>query len=319
MASQLWGTNSIGGFMYSDNLSEELRTVVQPSVKFRQFADVKDAAHQGLGKGATFHWDVYGDVSTQGTTLVETTTMPETQFTITQGTMTIAEMGNSVPYTGLLDDLSEHPVKEIIHKALKRDAVKALDSEAQAQFAATPLRVSATAGTHTASITLLTTGTATDTLTVELNNTHVKAIIDQLKERNIPPYVNDDYYALGRPATFRTFKNSLESIHQYIETGFAMIKNGEIGRYEGCRFTEQTNIAKGTGTTKGSAWGTSDAVYFFGEDTVAEAMAIPEEVRGKIPTDYGRSRGVAWYYLGGFGLVHTVAAQARIIMWDSAA
>ena len=50
-----------------------------------------------------------------------------------------------------------------------------------------------------------------------------------------------------------------------------------------------------------------------------EAIAIPEEIRGKIPSDYGRSKGVAWYYLGGFGLVHTVAAQARIMEWASAA
>jgi thiamine-phosphate pyrophosphorylase len=55
----------------------------------------------------------------------------------------------------------------------------------------------------------------------------------------------------------------------------------------------------------------------FGGDTVAEGIVIPEEMRGKIPTDYGRSRGVAWYYLGGFGLVHTAFAQARIVKWDS--
>jgi hypothetical protein len=42
-------------------------------------------------------------------------------------------------------------------------------------------------------------------------------------------------------------------------------------------------------------------------------------MRGKIPGDYGRSRGIAWYYLGGFGIVHTSAAQAKIVKWDSAA
>ena len=66
-----------------------LRVVVEPLVKFRQFADVKDAAVQG--KGQDFHWNVYSDVATQGTTLTETTTMPETNYTITQGTMTITE------------------------------------------------------------------------------------------------------------------------------------------------------------------------------------------------------------------------------------
>jgi hypothetical protein len=56
--------------------------------------------------------------------------MPETNFTIMQGTMTITEYGNSVPYTGKLDDLSEQPVKEIINKVLKNDAKKALDQQA---------------------------------------------------------------------------------------------------------------------------------------------------------------------------------------------
>jgi hypothetical protein len=82
--------------MYSKNLSKKLRMAVQPLIKFRQFADVKDASQQGPSKGDTYHWNVYSNVATQGTTLTETNTMPETQFTITQGTLTITEFGNSV-------------------------------------------------------------------------------------------------------------------------------------------------------------------------------------------------------------------------------
>jgi len=104
-----------------------------------------------------------------------------------------------------------------------------------------------------------------------------------------------------------------------------MIRNGETGRYEGVRFVEQTYRAKGGAAaglgTAAAAWGNSlsDWAVFMGADTVAEAVAIPEEVRGKIPTDYGRSRGIAWYYLGGAGLVHSTAAESRVVMWDSAA
>lgn len=101
-SGQLWVTDSLGGFMYADKLSRELRMAVQPMVKFRQFCDAKDATKarnpEGnmLGKGDLFHWNVYSDVSDQGGTLVETTTMPETGFTITQGTLTVTEYGNSV-------------------------------------------------------------------------------------------------------------------------------------------------------------------------------------------------------------------------------
>jgi N4-gp56 family major capsid protein len=311
--------------MYSDNLSRELRTALQPGVMFRQLCDAKDAAHQGLGKGDTFHWNVYSDVTDDGTIgstgISETEQMPEDNFTITQGTLTIGEFGRAVPYTGKLDDLSEQPVKEIIRKVLKNHAVKSIDYAAKAQFDTTPLRVVASSGTDTAAVTLTTNGTATATNNIALGKEHVKSIVDVMKERNIPAFGSGDYYAVGWPTTFRTLKNNLESIKQYVETGFAKIMNGEVGRYEGTRFIEQTNAAKGTGSTADAAWtnSKSDWAFFLGEDTVAEAIAVPEEIRGKIPTDFGRSRGVAWYALLGYGLVHTQAAQARILMWDSAA
>lgn len=83
--SQLWHTDSLGGFMYSDELSDVLRCAVQPLIKFRQFCDVQDASGKDVNSGDKWHWDVYQDVATQGGTLVETSTMPETNFTITPG------------------------------------------------------------------------------------------------------------------------------------------------------------------------------------------------------------------------------------------
>jgi len=270
-----------------------------------------------------FTWDVFSDVATNGGALVETNTMPETNFTIVQGTLTITEAGNSVPYSGKLDNLSKFPVMELIQKVLKNDAVKTFDRFAWNQFNQTLLRAIPTGGTDTAAITLYTNGTVTGTNSVAFNNAHAKSIVDTMKERNIPAYLGDDYYALAWPTTLRSFKNNLETIHQYSDTGFKLIMNGEIGRYENVRFVEQTNIAKGTGTdgVTSTPWtrGVSDWIFFFGNDTVAEAIAVPEEMRGKIPSDYGRSKGVAWYYLGGFGIVHTLAANARIVKWDSQA
>ena len=326
MAGQLWAVNSLGGYFYSQNLSKELRKALQPTTKFRQFADVKDASQQGKGKGATFTWDVVSNVATQGNVIVETNTMPETQFTITQGTLTITEAGNSVPYSGKLEDLSQFSVKQAVMKALKNDATKVQDALAHQQFNLTPLRV---AGTSSTTITLSTGGTCTATNSQAFNTNHAKLIVDLMKERNIPAYSGDDYYALAWPSTYRTLKNSLETLHQYTPEGLQMIMNGEIGRYENVRYVEQTNIPKGGAadsttfnafTNTADPWngGFSDWIFFCGEDTVAEAVAVPEEIRAKIPTDYGRSKGVAWYYLGGYGLVHTSVSEARVIKWDSA-
>ena len=320
MAGQVWSVSTSGGYMYALNLSRLLRMSVQPLVKFRQFCDIKDAAHQGLHRGDTFHWNVYSDVATQGSTLTETSTLPETAFTISQGTMTITEAGNSVPWTGKLDDLAEQPVAEVVRKVLKNDAKKAFDNLAAAQFDLCKIRVAS--ATATDAVVTTTNGATVTTNDVALGKGHIKAIVDVMKERNIPAYADDDYYSIAWPTTYRTLKDDLETLKSYVDQGFQMIMNGEIGRYDGVRFVEQTHIAKGTGMgTAGVAWtnSKSDWALFFGEDTVAEAVAVPEEIRGKIPGDYGRDRGVAWYYLGGFGITHTQQAQTRIVMWDSAA
>lgn len=326
MASQLWAVNTLGGYFYSLNLSDQLRQALQPMVKFRQFADVKDASQQGKKKGDTFTWDVVSNVVTQGGSILETNTMPETNFTITQGTLTITEYGNSVPYSGKLEDLGKFSVRDTVMKVLKNDAAKVMDCAAHQQFNRALLRV---VGTSSTAINLSTNGTATGTNSQAFNTGHAKLITDTMKERNIPAYVGDDYYALGWPTTFRTIKNQLETLHQYTESGLTMIMNGEIGRYENQRYVEQTNIPKGGAadsttynpfTNTADPWngGFSDWIFFFGEDTVAEGIAVPEEVRAKIPTDYGRSKGVAWYSLNGFGLVHNTAQESRIVKWDSA-
>jgi N4-gp56 family major capsid protein len=302
---QVWQTNSLGGYMWSPNLSRKLRTALQPMIRFRQFADAKEAF--GLGVGETFNWNRYSDVVDEGGELDETEEMPETGFTIGQVALTITEYGNSVPFTKKLDDLSEHPVTEIIHKVLKNDARKALDRAAYAQFNLALLRATSTSASAFA---LETDGTPTGNHTNALTHDHVKLIADELEERNIPTFDGTDYMALFRPRAIRTLKDDLEAVHQYTSEGWHVIMNGEKGRAEGIRFVTQTNIAAAGFTN-------SDRGFFFGSDTVTEAFAIPEEVRGKIPTDFGRSRGIAWYAELGYGLTHTDLANQRIIVWDS--
>lgn len=330
MAGQLWQVDVIGGFMYSDELSDKLRVDVLPSVKFRQLCDARDAMDKGLNKGEFYNWNVYSRVATGGGQLEENQEMPQTNFTIVQNSLTVTEYGNSVPYTGKLNNLSRHPVEEIIKKVLKIDTKETLDGAAWAQFNATGLTVTAEAS---ATVATVEEGGCTLTNNIAMGKEHVKIIVDEMKERNIPPYMDDDYYSIGWPTTFRNFKNELEAISYYVETGFGHIMNGEIGRYEGCRFIEQTHVAKGGAVDSTShtfrvadAWnnGLSDWAFFLGEDTVAEAIVIPEEIRGRIPTDFGRSRGIAWYALLGYGIVHPGSAtdsyiNNRIMKWESAA
>lgn len=332
MAGQIWSVAAEGGFLYSDELSDYLRMQVQPLTKFRQFCDAEDGTQKGLGRGEIFNWDIISNPARQGRRLAEDQSMPETNVTISQGSLVVTEWGNSIPFTGKLEALAKHKITNLIDKAMKHDARKAFDIEAFLQFNQTPLRAAPTGGNSATAITLTTNGSTATTNNVALGTGHIKALSDTAKERNIPPYEGDAYFAISHPTTYRPMKNALESIHQYTQDGLNMIRFGEIGRYEDTRFIEQNNIPKGGAidSTTFDAWdsvadpwnnGLSSWMFYFGADTVTEAIVIPEEIRAKLPGDYGRSKGIAWYALGGFGLIHgsTSVNNARIIKWDSAA
>ena len=184
--------------MYSLNLSDELREALQPMSRFRQFCDVEGAV--GKSKGQTWTWDVVQDIATAGGTLVETATMPESNFTIIQGTLTVTEYGNSIPYSGKLEDLAKFSVRKPVMQALRNDAKKTFDRAAYAQFYLTPLRVGPTGGTASNSVYTTTNGTATGTTSIAYSNLHAKAIVDVMKERNIPWAANDCRYSRGLAA-----------------------------------------------------------------------------------------------------------------------
>ena len=330
MSGQLWSVAAEGGYMYSDELSDYLRIKAQPLTKMRQLCDAKDGAEKGLNRGDKFYWDVYTDIGSQGRALDESQPMPESNYQVIQHSMTITEAGNSVPYTGKLADMAKHDVTAVIDKTLKNDARKYFDIQAFLQFKSTPLRAAPTGGNSTTSVTISSNGATAITNNVALGTGHIKALVDQAKESNIPGFDGDDYIFVSHPTTYRNFKNQLEGVKQYTAMGITEIFAGEIGRYENTRFVEQSFVAKGganDSTTYDPYSGTADAWnnglsswgFLLGGDTVTEAIALPEEVRAKIPGDYGRSRGVAWYYLGGFAIVHPDSVNARIIMWDSAA
>lgn len=324
---QLWQTPDEGGYLWSPNLSKTLRMQQRALAKFRQLADAQDAVDSGLGRGDTFFWNAFTPVAQGGRKLSETENMPETSFKVKQRSLKIDEWGNSVPYTFKLDALAAQNVKSIIDKVLKFDARDTFDVEVFNKLRSTPLVASPTGGTATNSVVVSQTGIPATTNNVELGIGHVKAISDWMKEWNIPPYIADDYVAVSHVTTLRPFKDELEGVFKYTEAGIGRIFNGEIGRYESCRFIEQNLIKKGGAynsatydpRSTAAPWqnGKSSWAFFMGGDTVTEAVVIPEEIRAKLPGDYGRSRGIAWYGLCGFGLVHPEAEFARVVQWGS--
>ena len=312
----MW-TDTGSNYLANPTLSEEFRTALQPSARFRQFCDIEVAI--GKHRGQTFQWNVYGDTLVEGGVLQEHLPMPTTKFAIGQGSVTIQEWGIGIEISSKVQALSEHDIRKIVFQTLRNNASRALDRGAHEQFDNTLLRYVATSGT---AYNLDDDGTPTGNNNSELTPTHVKKITDLMQERNIPVYDGENYVCVLRPSTMAAVRDGIESLNSYTSEGWMRIMAGEVGKYSGVRFLTQTNVAAETNWTTNAK---SNAAYFFGADTVTEAVACPEELRADIGSGYGREQGIAWFALLAFGITHADATsaetkkQARIIKWDTVA
>lgn len=304
MAGQLWSVSADGGYFSNAKLSKSLRHAAQPMMKFRQFTRKESGI--GKGKGDTLDFNKISNIQNQGGTISETQRVPESKFLIRRGQLTMAEYANSIPYTGKVDMLSDFNVNDPITVALRNDMAKVMDiavADVMTGGKICYIPSSLTAGTWDVD------GTPSTTASVNFNLAHVREIVDALKTGDfggnagnpVPPYDGENYVCIASVKALRGIKNDpdFEEIKKYADPEALLA--GEVGRIEGVRFVESNHtsaLSNGVGT--GSVLG--EAVIF-GAEPVIEGVAIPEEIRRKVSTDYGRDLGIAWYALLGFARV----------------
>lgn len=307
MPGQVYSVSTLGGNWSQPYLSERLRHVAQPMFRFRQFVDVKEAI--GKQRGDTWLFDKAGNVATQGGTLVETNTIPETNFVTNQGTGQIFEFGNSIPFTQKLMNLAQFQLEPVTEQKLRDDMVKVLESNCGTQYIATDFIAVQSAASN---VVFTTNGTATATASSNLTAANTRAIVDFMKKKLIPKYDGRNYVCIASVAALSgmhsdTGTGGWVDVSKYTAQFSTNIFNGEVGNYYMTRFVEETGFLSntvGSSSTQGQA-------LFFGSDIIYEAVAVPEEIRVKIPTDFGRDQGLAWYALLGFKLVWNFAADAE--------
>ena len=308
MGQQIFATNSLGGFFTNNQLSSQVRYKAQTMQKFRQFCDIEGAA--GTNRGNKVFFDKISNISTAGGTLVETDTIPKRNYTITQGTLTMTEYGNSIPYTQKVKTLSDIAVPETVKTVLQNDMRVVLDSAAATQFMTNDYIATIV---NTATTTFGSAGVAGATAGANMSDKNVRDIVDRLKTLLVPKREDDNYVCVASTGSIRGLYDFFEAKAQL--TTLDPLYRGEVGRYYGTRFIEETNFLS---NTDGSS-GLYGEACFFGADAVREGIAIPEEIRIGIPTDFGRDQGIAWYALLGFQQVWDFSSdgQTRIITVNS--
>ena len=311
-----WTYDSPSGVYKSHSMSEQLRFSAIAETKFMQFVTAEPGYGKKRGEAVTITRISRLTVPTSGV-LQENVQIPEDVLTLTTVTITVVEWGRSVPYTSLSTDLSEYNIENIVQRALKDQMKVVLDNAAAASFKTGQIKMEMTG---TTSVNFDTNGTPSQTALANLNLYGIEQARDYLYSTlNTPPFEGDDYIGLVSTKAKRGVMSdpAFETWHKYTDPDAKY--NSEIGRMENVRFIEINNTGALSASPGASQTVCGEAVIF-GADAVAIAVAEDPELRARIPTDYGRSRGVAWYGILQFGLVWTTSnsGEARVIHVTSA-
>ena len=309
-----WTYDAPTGVYKNHDMSMQLREAAIAETKFMQFVTPEPGYGKKKGESVTITRVSNMDVPANGR-ISETERIPEDNITLSTVAITVSEWGRSVPYTSLAEDLSSFNIQNIIQRKLKDQMRLTLDAAAATAFKTGLIKAVATG---VGSIAFSTNGVPAGVAAANLSVSHVEAIRDYMHSNlTVPAYSGDDYIALCSTKAKRGIMNdpAFEVWNKYTDPQKKY--NSEIGKIENCRFIEDNNLNSLSGSI--GAGGVAGECLFFGSDAVAMALVQDPELRAKVPEDYGRSNGVAWYGILDFGIVWDTANQgeARIVHFTS--
>lgn len=303
MATFTWSLDSPSGVYKNHKLSAQIREASVVQSLFHQFVD----AEPGYGRqsGDTLNVTRISNITVPSdSTLAEGQPMSEDSFSLSTQAIVVAENGRAVPYTSLSEDLAYFDINSKIQKMLMRQMRISFDRAVAAAFKTGQIRA---ACTGVSSISITTNATA-GVATVNPNLYHIEQIRDAMFTTYfMEPFDGEDYVCMISTKAKRTILQDPAWVDWKKYTDPESKYNSEIGRMENIRFIEVNDTSSLSGAKGSNNVGEG---VFFGADAATMAVALEPELRAKIPTDYGRSKGVAWYGIYGFGQIWYDSANA---------
>lgn len=303
MAGQSWTISADGGYFANPRLSSKLRYHNTSKYVMRQFT--RPEPGYGKQRGESIDFDKVSMAATQGGTIGEFQDIPETKFTIVKDTLSVTEYGNSIPWTGKLETLSEFNPTQPVQKVILNDQHKVLDEAVAAVLNSSDLCYIPTGPT---SQTWDVDGTpSTSAAGNQFNYFHLKEMVDAARKGvfgagntgNKIPTMSDGKYVLVLSVTAA---RGLFDDPEYQEAAkFSYPRklfNGEIDEIVyGCRIVKNDN---GSALSESTTTGAIGEALLIGDDPCVEGVALAEELRYKLAVKYGRDKGLAWYAILGF-------------------
>jgi N4-gp56 family major capsid protein len=309
MAQFTWEFDAPSGVFKSNAMSKRLYMAALENTVFMDFVKPVDGYGRKMGETVTLTRIATISEPTSAT-LTEGNRIPEDTYSISTTSVTVVEIGRSVPFTSFAEDLTFFDLENGIQRRLRDQMGLTLDSKAAAAWKTAQVKY---IPTGVSAGTFDTDGTASTSATANWNVYHVEEIRDYLFDTlQTPTWEGDDYIAIFRTLGLRGLKRdpAWEEWHKYTDPQAKY--NNEIGRIENVRHIE-TNHANALGKV-----GTNSVLgegVVFGSDAVVMAEVLTPELRAEVKGDFGRARAVAWYGVLEFGLIWDTAnaGQARVV------
>ena len=302
MAGQNWTIAADGGYFANPPLSRKLRYFNNPRYIFRQFARTEP----GFGKqrGQSIDFVKISMAETQGGEIGEFQDFPETKFSLIQDNLQVTEYGNSIPWTGKLETLSEFNPQQPVQKVILNDQNKVLDEKVASILNTSDLCYIATGATTQAWDV---DGTPSTLATTQFNFFHLKEMVDAARKgifgsgnvgKIIPPMSDGNYGLVLSVTAARGLFDDAEYQEAAKFTYPRKLFAGEIDEITyGCRIL-RCNNSGALSETKGT--NSIGEALLLGDDSIIEGVALKEELRYKLAVKYGRDHGLAWYAILGF-------------------
>jgi N4-gp56 family major capsid protein len=309
MAQFTWEFDAPSGVFKSHAMSKRLYMAALENTVFMDFVKPVDGYGRKMGDTVTLTRIATISEPTSAN-LTEGNRIPEDTYSISTTSVTVVEIGRSVPFTSFAEDLTFFDLENGIQRRLRDQMGLVMDTKAATAFKTAQVKY---IPTGLAAGTFDTDGTASTSATANWNVFHVEEIRDYLFDTlQTPTWEGDDYIAIFRTLGLRGIKRdpAWEEWHKYTDPQAKF--NNEIGRIENVRHIETNHNnalgKQGTNSVLGEG-------VVFGADAIVMAEVLTPELRAEIKGDFGRARAVAWYGILEFGIIWDTsnAGQARIV------
>lgn len=311
MAQFTWTFDAPTGVYKQHALSKELYYAALEEAVFMEHVQTIQGFGKKMGENVTLT-RVRTVTEPTSAALTEGVRIPEDTFRLSTRSITVQEIGRSIPFTSFAQDLSAFDIENGIQRRLRDQMKLYLDTLAAAAFKNAQVKYTPRG---TASGNFDTGGSVTTQAIANWGVYHCERVRDYLYDTlQCPGAEGDDYIGIFRSQSIRGLKSDpdWEQWHNYTDPQAKF--NSEVGKMEQIRHIE-TNHANAL-ALKGASSVLGEGVVF-GDDAVAMAEVLTPELRGQtnVGQDFGRQNAVAWYGIIAFDTIWNTAnaGEAKIV------